>query len=95
MGPAALLVLGGVLLLAAVICFFAYNWADMGLLLKLGLPLAGLVLCGAGVWRYGPLPYPGRFLPREPACCAAWLPPYAGRRFSFSLTYTNGLRPGA
>lgn len=59
-GPRRLLALGGVLLLAAVICFFAYNWADMGLLLKLGLPLAGLVLCGASVWRYGPSSVPGQ-----------------------------------
>lgn len=59
-GLRRLLAVGGALLLAAVICFFAYNWADMGILLKLGLPLAGLVLCGAGVWKYGPSSVPGQ-----------------------------------
>lgn len=59
-GLRRLLAVGGALLLAAIICFFAYNWADMGLLLKLGLPLAGLVLGGAGVWKYGPSSAPGQ-----------------------------------
>ncbi|MCP4622686.1 MAG: DUF2157 domain-containing protein, partial [bacterium] len=40
-----LLFLGGALVLAGVIFFFAYNWASMGRLLKLGLIQAGIFAC--------------------------------------------------
>lgn len=48
-----LLGVGGSLVLAGVICFFAYNWAAMGLVLRFSLPLLGLLLCGAGAWKRG------------------------------------------
>ncbi len=59
-----LLGIGSALVLAGVVCFFAYNWKDMGLLLRFGLPLLGLLLCGAGVWKWGVKSAPGQ------ACCA-------------------------
>lgn len=36
-------VTGVALFLAGVICFFAYNWEDMGKIIKLGLPLLGML----------------------------------------------------
>ncbi len=47
-----LLAIGSALVFAGIICFFAYNWKDMGLLARFGLPLLGILLCGAGVWRW-------------------------------------------
>ncbi len=47
----ALLVLGGGLLAAGVVFFFAYNWAALDKLVKLALPAAGLL--AAGGWALG------------------------------------------
>lgn len=48
-----LLGVGTSLVLAGVVCFFAYNWDAMGIVLRFSLPLLGLLLCGAGVWKWG------------------------------------------
>lgn len=46
------LFLGSALLLAGVICFFAFNWQDMGRFLKLSMPFAAFAaLCSLAVWR--------------------------------------------
>lgn len=50
---ARLLMAASVFILAGVICFFAANWQHLGQMLKLGLPLAGLLACGAGAWYKG------------------------------------------
>ncbi len=47
-------VTGAALFLSGVVCFFAYNWDALGLLLKFALPLAGLLLCGWGAYCKGP-----------------------------------------
>ena len=47
-------VTGAALFLSGVVCFFAYNWDALGLLLKFALPLAGLLLCGGGAYYKGP-----------------------------------------
>ncbi len=44
---------GAALLLSAAVCFFAYNWAALGLGLKFGLPLLGLLVCAWGAWTKG------------------------------------------
>ncbi len=44
---------GALLFLAGIVCFFAYNWQNMGTVLKLGLPLAGLLACAYGAYRKG------------------------------------------
>lgn len=43
-----LLLLGSTLVLAGVIFFFAYNWAEMGRFFKFGLIEAGIIVCIAG-----------------------------------------------
>jgi uncharacterized membrane protein len=48
-----LLWLGLALILAGVICFFAFNWARMGDALKLALPQVALAACVVGAWRLG------------------------------------------
>lgn len=48
-----LLGVGSALVLAGVICFFAYNWEEMGLIWRFALPLLGLLCCGGGVWKWG------------------------------------------
>lgn len=50
---ARLLWAGAGFVLAGVICFFAANWQHLGQMLKLGLPLAGLLACGLGAWHKG------------------------------------------
>lgn len=45
--------IGAVLFLAGVVCFFAYNWQYMGAALKLTLPLLGLLACAYGAYRKG------------------------------------------
>ncbi len=45
---------GAGLFLSGVVCFFAYNWAALGLWVKFALPLAGLLLCGWGAYCKGP-----------------------------------------
>lgn len=45
--------LGAALLLCALVCFFAYNWSSMGLLLKMGTPLLLLAACGWGAYYKG------------------------------------------
>lgn len=47
-----MLSVGAALFLAGVICFFAYNWKDLGMSARFGLPLVGVLLCGAGVWKW-------------------------------------------
>lgn len=46
-------VTGAGLLLAGLVCFFAYNWAVMGVSAKLALPLLGLLACAYGAYRRG------------------------------------------
>jgi uncharacterized membrane protein len=48
-----LLLAGAVLVLAGVVCFFAWNWADLHRFAKLGLVAAGIVASGAGALRLG------------------------------------------
>ena len=50
---ARLLWAGAGFVLAGVICFFAANWQHLGQMLKLGLPLAGILACGVGAWYKG------------------------------------------
>lgn len=45
-----LLAVGCAFVLAGFVCFIAANWQEMGLILRLSLPLIGLVLCGAGAY---------------------------------------------
>ena len=45
-----LLAAGVAFILAGFVCFIAANWQEMGLILRLSLPLIGLVLCGAGAY---------------------------------------------
>ena len=47
---ARLLIAETAFVLAGIICFFAANWQEMGKILRLSVPLAGLVLCGAGTY---------------------------------------------
>lgn len=48
-----LLFFGASLILAGIIFFFAYNWADMNKFLKFGLLEGGIICCVAGVWWRG------------------------------------------
>ncbi|MGN1058456.1 MAG: DUF2157 domain-containing protein [Candidatus Avelusimicrobium sp.] len=48
-----LLSVGAALVLAGVVCFFAYNWDKLGVFYKFALPLLGILLCGAGAWTWG------------------------------------------
>ncbi len=41
-------VTGVSLFLAGIVCFVAYNWAELGTLYKFGLPLVGLLVCAGG-----------------------------------------------
>lgn len=44
--------LGAVLVLAGVVCFFAYNWENLGNIFKLGIPFASFIFLGAAaVWK--------------------------------------------
>ena len=45
-----LLTAGTAFVLAGMICFFAANWQEMGIILRLSVPLVALVLCGAGAF---------------------------------------------
>lgn len=45
-----LLAAGTGFILAGLVCFFAANWRHLGVLFKLGLPLAGLAACGVGAY---------------------------------------------
>ncbi|MEQ8815469.1 MAG: DUF2157 domain-containing protein [Thalassobaculum sp.] len=49
-GRTALLVLAVGQILAGIVFFFAFNWADLPPLAKLGLIQGGIVLCAAGAW---------------------------------------------
>lgn len=48
--------------LAGVICFFAYNWAALGVMFKFALPLSGLLLCAFGAYYKGLASGAGRVL---------------------------------
>lgn len=49
---AALLLLGAGLLLSGIVCFFAFNWADLGRFAKFGVLQAAVAICaGLGVWK--------------------------------------------
>jgi uncharacterized membrane protein len=53
----ALMLLGAGLLLSGVVCFFAFNWADLGRFAKFGvLELAVAVCAGLGWWKLRDLP---------------------------------------
>src|SRR5215470_20043225 len=52
-GRRALLVIGAGHLLAGIITFFAYNWADMSAVAKFATVEAGLVVALAGAWFAG------------------------------------------
>jgi uncharacterized membrane protein len=48
----ALLLLGAGLLLSGIVCFFAFNWADLGRFAKFGLLEAAVAVCAAlGCWK--------------------------------------------
>lgn len=49
-GQAALLALAVGQILAGVVFFFAFNWAELPPFAKLGVVQAGIVLCAAGAW---------------------------------------------
>lgn len=49
----ALLFLGAALVLSGILFFFAYNWADMGKFMKLGLAEGAVVLCLVASWKRG------------------------------------------
>jgi len=52
-GHRALLGLGLVHILAGIICFFAFNWADMPSFAKFAVIATGIVLCALSSWRVG------------------------------------------
>jgi uncharacterized membrane protein len=48
----ALLLLGAGLLLSGIVCFFAFNWADLGRFAKFGVLQAAVAVCaGLGSWK--------------------------------------------
>lgn len=49
-----LLFFGSTLILAGIIFFFAYNWADIGKFLKFGLIEAGIIVCTVASYLLGP-----------------------------------------
>ncbi len=49
----SLMGLGSLLVLAGVIYFFAYNWADLHRFAKLGLLMVAIAATGVGAWRQG------------------------------------------
>lgn len=57
-----LLLLGSTLILAGVIFFFAYNWADMGRFLKFGIIEAGIIGCILAAYRRGLQQLSGKIL---------------------------------
>lgn len=57
-----LLFLGGLLATSGVVCFFAFNWEDLGRLARLGLVEAAVVLAALGAWRLGPERLAGQVL---------------------------------
>ncbi len=61
---------GTALLLAGIICFFAYNWGAMGSILKLGLPLVGLFSCALVCYIKGIETKVGKVLS---FCCAVFI----------------------
>ncbi len=48
-----LLAVGVAHLLAAIVFFFAYNWAEIPAIAKLAVPQAGILACLAGAWFMG------------------------------------------
>jgi uncharacterized membrane protein len=46
----ALLLLGSGLLLSGIVCFFAFNWADLGRFAKFGVLEAAVAVCAAAGW---------------------------------------------
>ncbi len=48
-----LLSVGAARVLSGAVCFFAYNWDKLGVFYKFALPLLGILLCGAGAWKWG------------------------------------------
>jgi len=48
-----LLAVGTALFLAGAVCFVEYNWQDLGMWARFGLALLGILLCGAGAWKWG------------------------------------------
>lgn len=57
-----LLTIGAVLTLAGIVCFVAYNWNNLGNVLKLGGAQVLVLACALGAWRAGL----DRFLGRIP-----------------------------
>ncbi|WP_223636546.1 DUF2157 domain-containing protein [Corallococcus sp. EGB] len=51
-----LMALGSLLVLAGVVYFFAFNWAQMGRFFKLGLICLGITGAAVGAWRLGGRP---------------------------------------
>nr|WP_216627676.1 DUF2157 domain-containing protein [Corallococcus exercitus] len=51
-----LMALGSLLVLAGVVYFFAFNWAELGRFSKLGLVSLGIVGAAVGAWRLGERP---------------------------------------
>ncbi|MCY1042461.1 DUF2157 domain-containing protein [Corallococcus sp. bb12-1] len=51
-----LMALGSLLVLAGVVYFFAYNWAELGRFAKLGLIALGITGTAVGAWRLGDRP---------------------------------------
>ncbi|RKI65559.1 DUF2157 domain-containing protein [Corallococcus sp. AB049A] len=51
-----LMALGSLLVLAGVVYFFAYNWAEMGRFTKLGIICLGMAGAAVGAWRLGDRP---------------------------------------
>ncbi|GMU09837.1 hypothetical protein ASNO1_60910 [Corallococcus caeni] len=51
-----LMALGSLLVLAGVVYFFAFNWAELGRFAKLGLVCLGIAGAAVGAWRLGDRP---------------------------------------
>ncbi|NBD14163.1 MULTISPECIES: DUF2157 domain-containing protein [Corallococcus] len=51
-----LMALGALLVLAGVVYFFAFNWAELGRFAKLGLVALGITGAAVGAWRLGERP---------------------------------------
>lgn len=57
-----LLAVGAVLTLTGIVCLIAFNWNDLGTVLKLGGAQVLILACALGAWRVGLERFPGKIL---------------------------------